>query len=164
MSTRRAFLREALAGAGIFASARAASGRGMESTRDAREKNGGREKLSGGRRCAVPVETPDVPGLPMKWTEPLPRPTREGHDRNPRQGASSFASKPNRIVVFVKHRRPYAFTTHVMYWLRPAITPPSTSQMAPVTQEDLPDSRVTTICATSSGRPIRPMGWKLLKL
>src|ERR1700754_1270329 len=47
--------------------------------------------------------------------------------------------------------------------LRPDITPPSTSQIAPVTQPALSDSRNATTSATSCGVPIRPSGWKLLK-
>ena len=47
--------------------------------------------------------------------------------------------------------------------LRPVITPPSTSQMAPVTQSALLDSRNTMTSATSCGVPMRPIGWKALK-
>jgi len=47
--------------------------------------------------------------------------------------------------------------------LRPAITPPSTSQVAPVTQAAWSDSRNVMTEATSCGVPIRPIGWKLLK-
>lgn len=46
--------------------------------------------------------------------------------------------------------------------LRPAITPPSTSQMAPVTQLASSLSRKLTTLATSSGAPILPIGWKPL--
>lgn len=55
------------------------------------------------------------------------------------------------------------------YWwsragqLRPAMTPPSTSQTAPVTQSVWFDRRKATVAATSSGVPVRPRGWKVLK-
>jgi hypothetical protein len=42
--------------------------------------------------------------------------------------------------------------------LRPAMTPPSTSTMAPVIQLDLSDSRNDTAFAMSSGLPTRPSG------
>lgn len=48
--------------------------------------------------------------------------------------------------------------------LRPAITPPSISQMAPVTQSVLSESRNATLSAISTGVPTRPIGWKLSKL
>lgn len=44
------------------------------------------------------------------------------------------------------------------YWLRPAITPPSTFQIAPVTQLASAESRNTITDATSIGFPIRPIG------
>ena len=45
--------------------------------------------------------------------------------------------------------------------VRPAITPPSTSQTAPVTQEALSDNRKQMVSATSMGLPMRPIGWNL---
>jgi hypothetical protein len=42
--------------------------------------------------------------------------------------------------------------------LRPAITPPSTSHTAPVTQAAWSDNRWSTVAATSSARPTRPIG------
>ena len=48
------------------------------------------------------------------------------------------------------------------YWFRPAMTPPSTSQMAPVTQLAWSESRKVTAAAMSSVVPIRPIGWKAL--
>lgn len=47
--------------------------------------------------------------------------------------------------------------------LRPAITPPSTSHTAPVTQAALSDSRNAITSATSCAVPTRPMGWNPLK-
>jgi hypothetical protein len=44
------------------------------------------------------------------------------------------------------------------YLLRPAMTPPSTSQIAPVTQDALSDNKKQITSATSSGLPIRPIG------
>jgi manganese oxidase len=65
MSSRRGFLREALAGAGIFASARALSGREMEASREPQQKRSpGIGESSRGRGSPVPVQTPDVPILP----------------------------------------------------------------------------------------------------
>jgi len=55
------------------------------------------------------------------------------------------------------------FGVDAIYQLRPAITPPSTSQIAPVTQLALFDSRKMTTSATSCAVPTRPIGWKLLK-
>src|SRR5262252_10763909 len=46
---------------------------------------------------------------------------------------------------------------------RPAITPPSTSWIAPVVQLAFFDKRNTMWLARSSGRPTRPIGWKALK-
>jgi len=46
---------------------------------------------------------------------------------------------------------------------RPAITPPSTSWIAPVVQLALSDKRNTMWLARSSGRPTRPIGWNPLK-
>ena len=43
---------------------------------------------------------------------------------------------------------------------RTAIIPASTSQIAPVTQDVLSDSRNRMVLATSSGTPTRPRGWK----
>ena len=64
MSTRRGFLREALAGAGILASARTLSGREMEVSREPDEKrSNGIDESSRGRSCPMPVQTPDVPIL-----------------------------------------------------------------------------------------------------
>jgi manganese oxidase len=64
MSTRRGFLREALAGAGILASARTLSGREMEVSREPDEKrSNGIDESSRGRNCPMPVQTPDVPIL-----------------------------------------------------------------------------------------------------
>jgi hypothetical protein len=40
----------------------------------------------------------------------------------------------------------------------PAITPPSTSRIAPVVQLDLSDNKNTTALATSSADPILPIG------
>ena len=45
---------------------------------------------------------------------------------------------------------------------RPAITPPSTSWIAPVVQLALSDKRNTMWLARSSGRPTRPIGWNAL--
>src|SRR6516225_594411 len=50
----------------------------------------------------------------------------------------------------------------VSYWLRPAMTPPSTSQTAPVTQLARSESRNVMTAATSVVVPIRPIGWKSL--
>src|SRR6266446_5022131 len=64
MSTRRGFLREALAGAGILASARALSGREREMSREPEEQRShGIDEFSHGRNSSVPVQTPDVPIL-----------------------------------------------------------------------------------------------------
>ncbi len=64
MSTRRGFLREALAGAGILASARALSGREREMSREPEEQRShGIDESSHGRNSSVPVQTPDVPIL-----------------------------------------------------------------------------------------------------
>lgn len=48
------------------------------------------------------------------------------------------------------------------YWFRPAVTPPSTSQIAPVTQPAWSERRKVTTAETSSVVPIRPIGWKAL--
>jgi hypothetical protein len=48
--------------------------------------------------------------------------------------------------------------------LRPAMTPPSTSQMAPVTQLVAGDSRKVMTLAMSRVVPVRPTGWKPSKL
>jgi FtsP/CotA-like multicopper oxidase with cupredoxin domain len=65
MSTRRGFLREALAGAGILASARTLSGREMEVSHEPEEKrSNGIDESSRGRSSPVPVQTPDLPILP----------------------------------------------------------------------------------------------------
>src|SRR6516164_3456911 len=48
--------------------------------------------------------------------------------------------------------------------LRPAMTPPSTFQMAPVTQLVAGDSRKVMVLARSRAVPTRPSGWKLSKL
>src|SRR5216683_88619 len=65
MSTRRGFLRETLAGAGILASARALAGREMEmSPEPAEKRSNGIGESSRGRNSSVPVQTPDVPILP----------------------------------------------------------------------------------------------------
>ncbi|VFT72311.1 Uncharacterised protein [Klebsiella aerogenes] len=45
-------------------------------------------------------------------------------------------------------------------YLRTAMIPASTSQIAPVTQEALSDNRKKMVLATSSGVPTRPSGWK----
>jgi FtsP/CotA-like multicopper oxidase with cupredoxin domain len=64
MSTRRGFLREALAGAGILASARALSAREIAESRESEQK---RSHGTGGspraRNSSVLVQTPDVPIL-----------------------------------------------------------------------------------------------------
>jgi manganese oxidase len=65
MSTRRGFLREALAGAGILASAKTLSGREMEVSREPEEKrSNGIHESSRGRSSPMPVQTPDLPILP----------------------------------------------------------------------------------------------------
>jgi manganese oxidase len=65
MSTRRGFLREALAGAGMLASARALSGREIEVSREPEEKrSNGMGGPSRGCNSSVLVQTPDVPILP----------------------------------------------------------------------------------------------------
>ena len=65
MSTRRRFLRKALAGAGMFASARALSGREMEVSREPGERDSkGKGESSRGRSSPMLVQTPDVPILP----------------------------------------------------------------------------------------------------
>jgi hypothetical protein len=48
------------------------------------------------------------------------------------------------------------------YWFRPAVTPPSTSQIAPVTQPAWSERRKVATAETSSVVPIRPIGWKSL--
>jgi len=48
------------------------------------------------------------------------------------------------------------------YWFRPAVTPPSTSQIAPVTQPAWSERRKVATAETSSVVPIRPIGWKAL--
>jgi DNA-binding GntR family transcriptional regulator len=48
--------------------------------------------------------------------------------------------------------------------LRPAITPPSTFQMAPVTQLVAGESRNVMVLAMSRAVPVRPSGWKPSKL
>ena len=48
--------------------------------------------------------------------------------------------------------------------LRPAMTPPSTSQMAPVTQLVAGESRNVMVLARSRTVPVRPSGWKPSKL
>jgi manganese oxidase len=64
MSTRRGFLRKALAGAGILASARALSGREMEVSHEPGEKkSNGMGESSRDRNSPVLVQTPDVPTL-----------------------------------------------------------------------------------------------------
>ena len=50
------------------------------------------------------------------------------------------------------------FCKLVVYWLRPAITPPSTSQIAPVTQLASSERRNAITEATSLGLPILPIG------
>jgi hypothetical protein len=47
---------------------------------------------------------------------------------------------------------------HRSVFVAPAMTPPSTSQIAPVTQDALSDNKKQTTSATSSGLPIRPIG------
>ncbi len=65
MSTKRRFLRKALAGAGMFASARALSGREMEVSREPGERDSkGKGESSRGRSSPMLVQTPDVPILP----------------------------------------------------------------------------------------------------
>jgi manganese oxidase len=64
MSTRRGFLREAVAGAGILASARVLSGREREMFGEPEEQRShGIDESSHGRNSSVPVQTPDVPIL-----------------------------------------------------------------------------------------------------
>jgi hypothetical protein len=48
--------------------------------------------------------------------------------------------------------------------LRPAVMPPSTSQMAPVTQLVAGESRKVMVLAMSRTVPVRPSGWKASKL
>ena len=48
--------------------------------------------------------------------------------------------------------------------MRPAMTPPSTSQMAPVTQLVAGESRKVMVLARSRAVPVRPSGWKASKL
>src|SRR6516162_10293621 len=70
MSSRRGFLRNFLAGAGIFASARVLSAQdtdmsqGMEGMRMKEKK--GSASSGHGRVATVPVQTPDVPDLPFR--------------------------------------------------------------------------------------------------
>src|SRR6516162_11518688 len=70
MSSRRGFLRNFLAGAGIFASARVLSAQdtdmsqGMEGMRMKEKK--GSASSGHGRVATVPVQTPDVPNLPFR--------------------------------------------------------------------------------------------------
>ena len=49
-------------------------------------------------------------------------------------------------------------------WLRPAMTPPSAFQMAPVTQLVAGESRKVMVLARSQTVPTRPSGWKPSKL
>jgi FtsP/CotA-like multicopper oxidase with cupredoxin domain len=64
MSTRRGFLREAVAGAGILASARVLSGREREMSGEPEEQRShGIDESSHGRNSSVPFQTPDVPIL-----------------------------------------------------------------------------------------------------
>ena len=64
MSTRRGFLREAVAGAGILASARVLSGREREMSGEPEEQRShGIDESAHGRNSSVPVQTPDVPIL-----------------------------------------------------------------------------------------------------
>lgn|SRR5271156_100132 len=52
----------------------------------------------------------------------------------------------------------YLLSGCALYQLRPAITPPSTSQITPVTQLAASVSRKSMTAPTSPGAPIRPIG------
>src|SRR5215813_9449363 len=70
MSSRRGFLRDFLAGAGIFASAKVLSAQEMDMSQEMqgmrmKEKKGSRSS-GHGRVATVPVQTPDVPDLPFR--------------------------------------------------------------------------------------------------
>jgi manganese oxidase len=70
MRSRRGFLRDFLAGAGVFASAKALSAQdmntshGMEGTKTKRDKSTEAGKHGGG--AAASVQTPDIPDLPFR--------------------------------------------------------------------------------------------------
>jgi manganese oxidase len=67
MSTRRGFLRKALAGAGMFASARTLFGHEIDVSRDAEERvRKGIGEPSRGLGSPVRVHTPDIPPLPYE--------------------------------------------------------------------------------------------------
>jgi manganese oxidase len=64
MSSRRGFLRNFLASAGLFASAKVLSAEQTNSMQSMRSKE--KERASKTRGPAVPVQTPDVPNLPFR--------------------------------------------------------------------------------------------------
>lgn len=71
----------------------------------------------------------------------------------------SCAGKEDRLVLCAEPgvAAVLCATSNFLQFL-PAITPPSTSHTAPVTQLAFSDNRKATTCATSVGVPMRPIG------
>ena len=110
-----------------------------------------------------------IPGMCLSW--PLPLTTTAfvsssyrgpSRDRLSLRLLRAFDSSTRLSLVANRQcRRSWINFYMIAGQLRPAMTPPSVSQMAPVTQEDLEESRRTsTTEPMSPGRPTRPMGWK----
>ena len=90
-----------------------------------------------------------------------------GSEFKQEEGSIRLANLANKGDVFLKliaTKQILEFVRQVLgpqlaeYQLRPAITPPSTFQTAPVTQLAASLSKNATVDATSAGRPMRPIG------
>jgi manganese oxidase len=70
MSSRRGFLRDFLAGAGLFASAKVLPGQAMDMPHGMQDMSMNRKKVTAlsehGAAATVPVQTPDIPDLPFR--------------------------------------------------------------------------------------------------
>lgn len=102
-----------------------------------------------GKRCLTPHGWGHVSGRPSAVQTTFQIPIRTNKARFRRAFALTRSGGTRR-------------TPGRCYWLRPAMTPPSTFQIAPVTQLASSERRKRITAATSAGVPIRPRGWKAL--
>ena len=127
--------------------------------------------------AAVPEDLLPVLYHPAVLAHPHGSPVRVKATGCPRQCRSgNMSGSPCRLAMLSRchtsqRRFPFSLlrrallpARHSHQVLRPAMTPPSISQMAPVTHSVFSDSRNTTVSAISTGVPTRPIGWKLSKL
>ena len=132
MSSRRGFLRNFLAGAGIYASARVLSAQdtdmsqGMEGMRMKEKK--GSASSGHGRVATVPVQTPDVPDLPFRMdrnvkefhliAEPVKQEIVPGRVvdlwgyNGSAPGPTIQVTKGDRVRIIVDNRLPEATSMH----------------------------------------------------